>query len=210
MNGTFTQPVVPITAGTNGGFGGCGNEFIWIFALLILGGGGFGGFGGNRGAEQAIDNFELGKLTGSVATKDSVQMLTNQMDNQFAQTLMNVFNVRDQLGNGLSTLGFDLASRIATLSSLVSNCCCEIKTMMLQGFSDLRYEGAQNTNAILMAIKDGNREIFNKMASDKEQMLYSRINALERDASLCGIVRYPNAMTYNAGGSPFCGPNCAY
>ena len=103
MTNTFTNPAVPLTVPvSNGnGFGGGNNEFIWIFALLILFGGGFGGGFGGRG-EQAIDNFELGKLTGSVATKDSVQMLTNQLSTEVAGVNANIFNVREQLGNGLS------------------------------------------------------------------------------------------------------------
>ena len=37
-----------------------------------------------------------------------------------------------------------------------------------------------------------------------------RINQLELNSALCGVVRYPNAMTYSAGDSPFCcQPRCA-
>ena len=39
--------------------------------------------------------------------------------------------------------------------------------------------------------------------------LRDKVHYLEQNAALCGVVRYPTAMTYNAGGSPFCGAPCA-
>lgn len=210
MTTNFSQPAIPLTApisGGNGGFGGGGgnSEFIWIFALLILFGGGFGGGGlGGRGAEGVIDNFELGKLTGSVATKDSVQMLTNQMDNLSAQTNQNIFNVREQIGNGLSNLGFEMANRLSALATQIANCCCEIKTLMVQGFGDLKYDMANFAAQINANQTAGTQRILDKMAEDKAMAQAQRITQLELSQSLCGVVRYPNATTYSAGGSPFC------
>ena len=39
------------------GFGGDGGAFMWIFALLILAGGGFNGFGGGYHPQYATQDF---------------------------------------------------------------------------------------------------------------------------------------------------------
>ena len=36
----------------------------------------------------------------------------------------------------------------------------------------------------------------------------ARIASLEMDNRMCGVVRYPNGYTYNAGPSPFCACGC--
>lgn len=211
MTNTFTNPAVPLTVPvSNGnGFGGGSNEFIWIFALLILFGGGFGGGFGGRG-EQAIDNFELGKLTGSVATKDSVQMLTNQLSTDIAGVNANIFNVREQLGNGLSALGFELSSRLSDLSTQIASCCCEVRTMLVQGFGEVKYDMANFSAQINANQTAGTQRILDAIAQDKAERQAEKIHALELKDALCGVVRYPNQWTYNAGPAPFCQPNCMY
>ncbi len=210
MTGNFSNPALPLTApiNTGGAIGGGCNEFIWIFALLILFGGGFGGGFGGRGAEGAIDNFELGKLTGSVATKDSVQMLTNQLGTETAQINANLFNVREQLGDGLSSLGFEMANRFAALSTQLATCCCEIRTSLIQGFGEVKYDMANFAAQINANQTAGIQKVLDKMAEDKAMAQSQRITQLELQAGLSNVVRYPNAWTYNAGQSPFCGNGC--
>jgi len=41
--------------------------------------------------------------------------------------------------------------------------------------------------------------------ADKFEAMQNRINQLELQNALAGVVRYPNGWTYNAGNSPFCG-----
>lgn len=36
----------------------------------------------------------------------------------------------------------------------------------------------------------------------------NQINQLNLQAQMCGVVRYPNATTYSAGGNPFFGAGC--
>ena len=43
---------------------------------------------------------------------------------------------------------------------------------------------------------------------DKMDVMQNRINQLELQNQLQGVVRYPNGWTYNAGNNPFCGGNC--
>ncbi len=210
MMTSFTNPAIPLTAPvtTGGSIGGGSNEFIWIFALLILFGGGFGGGFGGRGGEGVIDNFELGKLTGSVATKDSIQMLTNQLGTDIAGVNANIFNVREQLGNGLSTLGFEIANRISALSTQLSSCCCEIKTMLIQGFGEVKYDMANFAAQINANQTAGTQRVLDAIAQDKAERQAQRIGQLELKDALSGVIRYPNQWTFNAGSAPFCQPQC--
>jgi hypothetical protein len=45
------------------------------------------------------------------------------------------------------------------------------------------------------------------LAQNKIEALQGKVNQLELQNAMCGVVRYPNAMTFNAGNSPFCGGN---
>jgi hypothetical protein len=38
--------------------------------------------------------------------------------------------------------------------------------------------------------------------------MQNQINQLQLQAALCGVVRYPNATTFNAGANPFFGGGC--
>ena len=40
---------------------------------------------------------------------------------------------------------------------------------------------------------------------DKIEALQGRINQLELQQAVQGVVRYPDSWSYNAGSSPFCG-----
>ena len=74
MDGTLSAADVALL-NRNDGFDWGGNSMMWIFALLILAGGGFGGFGfGNNGFANAIGYENL-------ATSNEVQ---RGFDNQNA------------------------------------------------------------------------------------------------------------------------------
>ena len=51
------------------------------------------------------------------------------------------------------------------------------------------------------------QKILDQLNADKAAAQAARIQQLELNQALCGVVRYPNAMTYTAGYSPFCGCN---
>ena len=76
------------------------------------------------------------------------------------------------------------------MQTQLAQCCCETN----RNIDSVRYDNAQNTQKILDAI------CGNRMADMQNQ-----INQLQLQSALCGVVRYPNVMAYNAGTSPFCG-----
>lgn len=76
------------------------------------------------------------------------------------------------------------------------------------GICQLGYEIAQQfacTNANTTAQV---QKVLDTLAQDKISSLQGRIQQLELERALCGVVRYPTSMTYAFNGNPFCG--CGY
>lgn len=120
----------------------------------------------------------------------------SQQEILFGQHFQNLDNKIDRLGNGLADLGFSLnnsikdgnamvAGRVIDESRGIQNKLCELNT-------SVHAEG-EATRAMIQ--------------QNKIDSLQGRVNQLELQAAMCGVVKYPNASTYNAGGSPFCNNN---
>ena len=72
----------------------------------------------------------------------------------------------------------------------------------------MNYESAMrdaNTNANIVA---QNQKILDAITENRFDAMQSRINQLELDRALSGVVRYPNGYVYTAGSNPFCGCGC--
>lgn len=209
MMSNYSIPVTPVTAGATSGFGGGGGEGLWIFALLILFGGFGGGMGGRGGATSEVSGFELGKLSGSVADKDSIQMLLNSNNQGFAGLNTAINTSTTQIANGLSTVTFEIVNRMSALSSEVASCCCTLRNEISQGFGQVRYDQAQFAASINANNSANTQKVLDALATDKAERQAARISQLELKDALCGVVRYPNGFTYNAGATPFANPhNC--
>lgn len=72
-----------------------------------------------------------------------------------------------------------------------------------------RYDALLNTNAINANIAMSNQKVLDALAQNKIDALQGRINQLELQQAVAGVVRYPNGWTYSAGTSPFCNCGCA-
>ena len=115
--------------------------------------------------------------------------------------------------------GFDTAEITRKLDSITNGLCDGFyaqNTTMLNGFNTLgmsiaenRYEAQKNTCDITTAIHAEGEATRALIRENEIQALRDKVHYLEQNAALCGVVRYPTAMTYNAGGSPFCGAPCA-
>lgn len=51
------------------------------------------------------------------------------------------------------------------------------------------------------------QKILDAIVGDRMAAMQNRINQLELQSQLAGVVRYPNGFVYNAGSNPFCGCN---
>ena len=134
----------------NGAMGG-GGMLFWIFALLILAGGnfGFGGGNGNYVTQSDLTNqlnaqstqAQLQQLAVETANNnyETAQLITNQTNQMLQQNNANLINaiqgfntVNQNMQAGFNTI----AQAINQLGFHLDQCCCEIKTQMLQNRLD--------------------------------------------------------------------------
>lgn len=193
----------PIYMGGNDGCGFGGNGFVWAFLIFaLLGFGGFGNFGG-RGMPMPMDN-------GKLATKDDLANQFNfaaleRQNNEIVAEVRNGTNetvsaIKDASYNNLMETR-DVQASVATGFANMQKCCCETQ----RNIDSVNYNNAINTAAINANTVAQTQKVLDAISQNKFDAMQSRINQLELQSAMCGVVRYPNAMTFNAGNSPFCG-----
>lgn len=182
-----------------------GEAFMWIFALLILAGGGFGGFGGyGNGAltQDAMQNgFNFNDLQDQ--NRDIMNSITSGTAQSVAATNQTFHDTLGALNDKYSELARDISAVTVSLQQAISNqneCCCSTKMEIAQN----RYENALNTASINANTTAQTQKILDAMAQNKIESLQAQINALELQNAVAGVVRYPNAWVYDAGKAPFC------
>lgn len=183
---TLTASDVALINRDNNGWGD--NGFMWIFALLILSGmGGFGGWGNNRG---------------NVATTEDLASGFNfsGLQSQNRDIMDRIADANLGITKGLCDLGYTTLTNFNNIGRQISDCCCQNEKIALEN----RYLAAQNTAEINATVTAGIQRILDAQAAEKAAAQAARIQNLELQQALCGVVRYPQAITYNAGGSPFC------
>ena len=158
-----------------GMFGGDGMAF-WIFALLFLNNGGFGP-GANSGVVTNADlnasqnaqtaQLQMQGLSDQLAQNkfDIAQVINGQTAELIAQNNTNLINAIqgfNNLGMQLTNQTNVLGQQLMNLDAKMTQCCCEIKTQMLQDKLDAanakiitqqaELSNAQQTQAILNAL----------------------------------------------------------
>lgn len=189
--------------GMGEGWGG----MIWLFAILALFGGGFnGGWGGNN-SSNAIQNdinrgFDNQNL--QAQTRDIMGAVTTGTAQAVAATNQVYHDITTFVADKYNELQRDVAGLAVGQANLLANqnlCCGELKTLIMQNNYDAAMRDAA-TNANIVAQAQSIKDMF---MGNKMEAMQNRINQLELQNQLAGVVRYPNGWTYNAGNSPFCG-----
>lgn len=189
--------------GMAGGWGG----MIWLFAILAMMGGGFNWNNGGNGNANAIQNdinrgFDNQNL--QAQTRD-ILAAVNAGTLQNIQTVNQVYHdVVGYVGDKYNELQRDVAGLAVGQANLLANqneCCGGITRQLMQNNYDAAMRDAA-TNANIVAQAQAIKDMFQ---NDKFEAMQNRINQLELQNALQGVVRYPQGWTYNAGNSPFCG-----
>ena len=187
-----------------GGYGmngfGMGFEWIFIFALFAMMGGGFGGFGGWGGYGGAglglADGGLLGYAIGNNATKsdlsdglNSVQTM-NKLDNISSQMVNGIYGTQAQISNGIS----DLSSQICQgfNSTNINNLQGFNATQreLLQGFNSQNVLGLQNTAAIQQTL-NANRFADQQCCCETQKQIAAQ--TAENFRNTCDVVNAINA-----------------
>lgn len=206
MDNYSLSDLAAVSKDNDGWGGGGGAWWIIILFLFVFMGGGWGGF--NRQGEF-----------GQYATAASQQeILFGQHFGQLNDRITNV-------GNGLCTLGYEMQGNIGqigkevalaqagtnttimqtgnSIQGQIAQCCCDNRLAT----ANLSAQMDRQTCDITTAIHAEGEATRALMQANELQALRDKVASLEMDNRMCGVVRYPNGLTYSAGSSPFCGCN---
>ena len=177
-----------VTDGEDGMFGGSWGIILILFLIIMMGGGGWGNARGN-----AVTEADLCSSQSFTELKQGVARNGDAIANMYTG-----------LQNGLSNFGYETLRNFNALGTQLADCCCTIQ----RGIDSVNYNGAINTGNIIQAQERGTQKILDAICGNRMADMQSQINQLQLQAALCGVVRYPNAITYGAGPSPFFGGCC--
>lgn len=191
------------------GFGNSWGGMIWLFAILALMGGGFGGFGGNGQQYATRDQVQNGFDTQNLQaqTRDILAAVTAGTAQNVATTNQVYHDVTNFVGDKYNELQRDIAGLAVGQAGLLAKeneCCCTT----LRAIDGVNYNNAMNTSSINANTTAVGQKILDAIMGNKMEDMQNRINQLELQNALQGVVRYPNGYTYTAGTNPFCGCGC--
>lgn len=132
----------------DGNFGGFGDSgFFWVFALMLLAGGGFGNWGGNgnyatsaelqaglanQSTQSGIQNLLVETSNNNYETAQLINGQTNALMAQNNTNLINAIQGFNQVNQNIIGQGGMISVQLQQLSAQMNECCCSIKTQMLQ------------------------------------------------------------------------------
>lgn len=212
------QPVMnmnPSHVNSDGlGFGG--NSGLWLFAILALMWGG-NGLLGNRGFSNSIGYENLATSNEVQRGFDNQNAMANQREiltavtngtaQSVAATNQTFHDTLAALGDKYNEITRDIGNvQVAQAQALANQnqCCCNT----LRAIDGVNYNNAINTATITANATAQTQKILDVLTANKIETLQNRINQLELQTAVAGVVRYPNSMSYNAGTSPFCNNSC--
>ena len=189
MEGTGITPVMDMNRGYGYGDGLFGGQGLWLFAILALFGLGGGGLFGNG-------------RDGRCATVEDLNNSANftRLESQVMNNGNRIESKADATYNGICQLGYEMAQQFGNTNSQLAQCSCATQ----RAIDGVNYNGAINTAAINANTTAQIQKVLDTLAQDKISALQGRINQLELKDALCGVVRYPTAMTYAYNANPFC------
>lgn len=207
-NGSLSASDVALLSGNNG-FGGFGDggAFMWIFALLILAGGGFnGGFGwGGNGngieAVQADVNRGFDNQNLQAQTRDILNAVTSGTAQTIAASTNNATNAINAIKDGNASLIREFGNVETALTALGGSqqeCCCNI----LRAVDGVNYNQAINTASINANTTAQTQKILDAISANRMADMQNQINALQLQAATSNVLRFPNAWTFNGGVFP--------
>ena len=210
MADTLTPADLGALMGRSDGMFGAGSGGGLLFAILLIvlfmGG---GAWGGNRSAfgteaiqnqmQQGFDNQNtMANQRETLAAVNAGTASAVAATNQTFHDMLGVFADKyNEITRDISALQVGQANMLANQNS----CCCSIQ----RAIDGVNYANAQNTAAINANTTAAVQKVLDAITENKVEALQGRINQLELNNAVAGVVRYPTTFSYNAGQSPFCG-----
>lgn len=173
--------------------------FFWIFALLLLANGGIGF--GNRG--------DYGQFATSASQQDILfsskfQALDNKIDRIGNGIADATFALNNSIKDGNSAVAGRVVDEGRAMQSQLADCCCTTQ----RNIDSVRFDMSNYTASIRENENANTQKILDVLAQNKIEALQGRINQLELQNAMSGVVKYPQQTSYCSGANPFCGCNC--
>lgn len=143
---------------------GGGWLFVIVILVLLFGWGGMGGNNAayatmadvnqavaNQSTAQALSAIQLSSANNNYETSQLISNQNMQMMNQANSNLVNAIQGYNQISSSLQGGFANISAQIADLGFKMENCCCSIKTMMLENrLQDVQAKlvASENANAI--------------------------------------------------------------
>ena len=180
MNEGLTPADIAAVNGNGNGWGGFGNEGLWLFAILALMGGGFGNFGNRTGDRSAT--------VGDVQRATDFAALERQNNETVAAVRQAAYDNQGAIKDGnYNVLGEirDLQAAAASGFARQQECCCET----LRAIDGVNYNAAMNTASINANTTAQTQKVLDAIAGNRMADMQNQINQLQLQAALCGIPR---------------------
>lgn len=143
-SGITGTDALAIGANRDNDFMGSGMGAFWIFALLLLNNG--GGFGNNNAGfyasqqaqtnELMVNNLQNQVANSQYTTAQAINDQTNTLMQQNNTNLVNAIQGFNNIGLQITNQTNQLSAQIQQMSAQMNECCCSIKTQMLQNRLD--------------------------------------------------------------------------
>ena len=200
-NGTLSPADIAALNGNSGW--GEGGAFMWIFALLILCGGGFGFGGGNNGVNALNADMQRGFDTQNLSqqTRDilsAVNAGTAQTISASTQNAQNAINaIKDGNASIIREFG-NVETALTAVAGQMQNCCCDVKQQIMQN----NYDGAMRDAATNANFTAQIQSVKDMIAQNKIEALQAQVSQLQLAQATSGVLRFPNSWAYDAGVFP--------
>ena len=106
------------------------------------------------------------------------------------------------LGNGLCTLGYEMATKFGDTDKQIAECCCGIN----RNIDAVRYENALNTASINANTTASIQKVLDRICQDKTESMQNRITLLEMQ----NLVQPPRAIPAYTVCNPYTGTYAGY
>lgn len=186
-----------IMSGDGCGFGG-GGSWVWAFLIFALLGFGGGGMWGNRGMIPNV------ATSGDIQRGFDTNEITRKLDGINYGICDGFYAQNTNLLNGIASVNQNINNEGRAIQTQLAQCCCDTQ----RAIDGVNYNNAMNTASINANTTAQTQKILDAICQNKIESLQSKVSQLELQNALCGVVRYPNGWTYNAGTSPFCNSGC--
>lgn len=170
--------------------GGLGGNNAWLLILFFL----ICGNGWNRGGD--FSQFASAASQNEILMGQKFSDLDNKADRGFTS-----------IGNGISDATYALTQNITTEGRNLQSTLSANQLSSQKNIDDLRFEMAQGFCAVKSEGTANTQRILDELHQDRVRQLEQQVQALQGQVNMCGVVRYPMSLSYNAGNSPFCGCN---